>query len=255
MTTMTKQWWMREMRLRHEQRSRRLFNTNYAHYTVTVTAGQTHTLQSLGVSAETTVDWGDGLSNTYTGTSSRAHKYAATGTYTVKIMQPENVTVFDLRDNATKPVINSANLTPMTGLATLRLASISSGNIIIDTADLATINPTTLYFLSLTNANITVTPNSFSGYTACGSFYMQACNLSSIKVGALLYELYLASTKPRTAVGGTIRLDGNVAASGTFQACQNTPVSASTPGKEIAYELLHDSLGVGFNRWNTVITN
>ena len=50
--------------------------------TVTTTGAQTLTLHDLTVSASTTVDWGDGSSNAYTGSGSRAHNYAGAGTWT-----------------------------------------------------------------------------------------------------------------------------------------------------------------------------
>jgi len=47
--------------------------------TVTTTGAQTLTLQDLTVSASTTVDWGDGSSNDYTGSGTRTHNYAGAG--------------------------------------------------------------------------------------------------------------------------------------------------------------------------------
>ena len=79
-------------------------------------------------------------------------------------------------------------------------------------------------------------------------------NLTQPQCDLVLWECYQIA---RTATSGTIRLNtgGNAAPSGTFQPCQSPPVSSSTPGREIAYELLNDSLGVGFNKWATVATN
>ena len=42
-----------------------------ATYTVTTTGAETHTIQSLGVSAPTIVEWGDGTQDLYTGTATR----------------------------------------------------------------------------------------------------------------------------------------------------------------------------------------
>lgn len=81
---------------------------------------------------------------------------------------------------------------------------------------------------------------------------MPVNGLTQVTIDAILWELYQASAAPRTVTGGTIDLSGsNAAPSGTFQAVASPPVSGSTPGKEIAYELLNDTLGL-FNNWTTV---
>ena len=68
--------------------------------------------------------------------------------------------------------------------------------------------------------------------------------------------LYQASIAPRTGVNGTINVAGsNAAPSGTFQACAGPPVTAATPGKEIAHELLNDTIGAFANHWATVTTS
>ena len=55
-------------------RKRRLATEeNVAKWYVTVTAGATHTINQLVVSAATVVDWDDGNSDEYTGTSLYAH--------------------------------------------------------------------------------------------------------------------------------------------------------------------------------------
>ena len=101
-------------------------------------------------------------------------------------------------------------------------------------------------------AALSVTVGGFAGWTTTNNFQMQDNGLSQSVVDAILWELYQASAAPRTVSGGTINVGGsNAAPSGTFQAVASPPVSAATPGKEIAYELLNDSLGL-FNNWATV---
>jgi hypothetical protein len=352
---------------------------NVAKYYVTVTAGQTHTINSLGVSAATVVSWGDGLSNEYTGTAQRTHVYASAGTYEVKIYTPENVTMFDLRDNLTKPVVNSAqmkqmvnvqtftlyNLTNATGTinsadlvdwrpSTFTLYNLQSATVTLNSADMVdwrpiyfylnnlpnatgtlnsadmvdwrpstfqlhtlpnatgTLNSTdmvdwrpsafnitylpnatgtinsadmvdwrpsafTLYNLTnatgtinsadlvdwrpsiftlynITSATITIAPSSIKNWATLSELHLRTGNLTQPQADLALWECYQIV---RTATGGIINMTiaGNAAPSGTFQPCQSPPVSATTPGKEIAYELLNDSLGVGFNKWTTVRTN
>jgi hypothetical protein len=71
-------------------------------------------------------------------------------------------------------------------------------------------------------------------------------------INSILWRIY-QNTSTRTATGGTINVGGtNAAPSGTFQAAVSCPVTDSTPGKEIAHELLNDGCAVGFNKWATV---
>ena len=277
---------------------------NVAKYWVTVTAGQTHTINSLGVSAATVVSWGDGLTNTYTGTATRTHIYASAGTYEVKIYTPENVTTFDLRDGAAVSVVNSAdlklmanvsafylyNLTNATGTfnsadlvdwlpsnfyiynlpnATVMLDSsdmvdwrpdyftlysIPSATITLNSVDMGDWRPSIFRLIALPNATVTIAPSSIKNWSTLSELQLRTGNLTQPQVDLILWECYQIA---RTATDGTINMNiaGNAAPSGTFQPCQSPPVSATTPGKEIAYELKNDSLGKGFNKWATVSTN
>ena len=91
---------------------------------VTTTApSQTFTIQALTVSAPTTVDWGDGNTNTYTGSGTRNHVYASAAAYTVRIRQPLNVTALDLRDTKISN-LTGASLSALTGLTYLYLNSL-----------------------------------------------------------------------------------------------------------------------------------
>jgi hypothetical protein len=385
-------------------------STETAIYTVTTTApDQTHTINSFGVAAATKIDWGDGSSNTYTGTAQRNHTYSEAGEYTVTIYMPGRVRTFDLRDSKatihslqlatmnkltvfvaigvngtfdssnvsgwtgmtqfrlydmaagfggvfnstdvsgwtsltqfhihTTPAgfsgtfnssdltgwtgmtqfhfynnpgmagtfnssnltgwtsitlfyffilpemtgtINSANLTGWTAINDFRMVQ-SSGisgtfdsddltswnpSIFIihtmpglsgtfDTADASAWNPTafSLYNMSDSSLSITVAAADFTGWLAANAIRLDGNNFSQAQVNAILWGLYQASVTPRTATGGTINVAGsNAAPSGTFQAAASCPVTSSTPGKEVAHELLNDGCGESFNTWATVTT-
>lgn len=91
-------------------------------FSVTTAApGQTLTIQGLTVSANMTVYWGDGNSDTYAGAGTRTHVYAAAGTYTVRVSDPTLVTTFDLRDS--KATVTMAQLGRMTNVTALRLTA------------------------------------------------------------------------------------------------------------------------------------
>ena len=252
---------------------------NVAKYWVTVTAGQTHTINSLGVSAATAVYWGDGLTNTYTGTARRTHVYAGAGTYCVKIYTPENVTELYLSDDAAVSVLNSADLKLMVNVSALFLYNLQKAVITIDSTDFSLMRPNTVYLYALSLASgkidtkdfaewnptdihlykipniiLTIMPASIKNWWKAATIDFRTQVLTQPQADLILWEAYQI---PRTVTGGNILMSttGNAAPSGTFQPCQNPPVSATTPGKEVAYELLNDSLGVGFAKWATVTTN
>jgi len=115
-------------------------------FTVTTTApNQTLTINSLGVSASTTVDWGDGSTNDYTGTAQRTHQYAAAGNYSVRILQPELVTALDIRDN--KVTLNSADIKACVNIKTAIFMTLKAGT--FDSADVTDWRPTTFYLISM----------------------------------------------------------------------------------------------------------
>ena len=120
-----------------------------------------------------------------------------------------------------------------------------------DSADISAWRPTIFLLYSMPSGYAITAGGGFANWTTTTTFNMQSSALPQATVNAILWELYQASAAPRTASGGTISLVGNDAPSGTFQAVASPPVSAATPGKEIAYELLNDSLGL-FNNWATV---
>ena len=95
--------------------------------TVTTTGAQQLKLDGLTVSASTTVDWGDGSSNDYTGSGARTHNYAGAGTWTVTIKQPLNVTLIDLRAVAKISSLTGANIVKLANLTSLRLEAVGTG--------------------------------------------------------------------------------------------------------------------------------
>ena len=299
-------------------------------YTVTTTGAQTHNIASLGVSAATTVYWGDGNSDIYTGTAARSHAYAGAGTWVVSVDEPLYVTTLNLNDN--KITLNSADVAAMANVIDFRVYSLKAGT--FDSADVSAWRPAVFYLYSMPtgyagtfdSADVSAwRPSSFhlhsmpagyagtfnsadvsawqpayfylhsmptgyagtfdsadvsawqpayfylhsmpAGYaiTAGGgfanwsttvNFYVQNNGLTAGTVDAILWELYQASTVPRTASGGTINIsDSNAAPSGTYQAATSCPVTVATPGKEIAHELKNDGCAVGFNKWTTVTTS
>jgi hypothetical protein len=103
---------------------------------------------------------------------------------------------------------------------------------------------------------VTVGASDFAAWTTVSNFGMQGNALSAAQVNTILWSLYQASKAPRTATGGEINVAGtNTAPSGTYQACASPPVSAATPGKEIAHELINDTIGAFANHWTTVTTS
>ena len=247
---------------------------------VTTTApAQTLTINSLGVSEEVIVDWGDGQTDAYTGTAQRTHQYADASDYTISFDKPEAVTTFDLRDN--KATLNSADLKAMvnieafiatgvkagtfdsadfvnmTSLTQFQLFSMSTGYAgTFDSADFVNMTSLTQFRLSSMPTGtytFTITNDaSFANWSVVSNFQMQGNSLTQAQVDTILYSLYVASTS-RTATNGTINVgESNAAPSGTFQAAASCPVDTDTPGKEVAHELLNDTCAEGFNTWATV---
>ncbi len=116
-----------------------------ASWQVTTTGAATHTIASFTVSAATTVDWGDGSTNTYTGGGARTHDYAGAGTWTVRVLQPLNVTALMLIDN--KVTLTSAGIACMTNIATFAATSIKAGT--FNSADVAAWRPTTFQLYNI----------------------------------------------------------------------------------------------------------
>ena len=125
-----------------------------------------------------------------------------------------------------------------------------------DSADVAAWRPNVFYLYSMPTGYTITAGGGFASWTTTSNFQMQSNGLPTGTVDAILWELYQASTVPRTASGGTINISGsNAAPSGTYQAAASCPVTVATPGKEVAHELKNDGCAVGFNKWSTVTTS
>jgi hypothetical protein len=125
-----------------------------ASFNVTTSGAQTLTIDYLDVSAATTVDWGDGAQNVYTGAAGRTHAYAGAGTYTVRILQPLNVITLNMETPGVLFSFNSARLGRMRNCTTLRINFANARTSIFNSSDFAAWRPVT--FLGYGgNANVT----------------------------------------------------------------------------------------------------
>lgn len=132
-----------------------------------------------------------------------------------------------------------------------RLPSSFSG--VFDNRDLSAW--TDIRYFSLYTLPSTFTFNIGGGFSRWESIYnfsMQDNRLQTEIVDKILYDLYTATCN-RISLGGEIALDGNASPSGFFSPPVSCPVTSETPGKQIAYELLNDSCGIRFMRWDDVI--
>ena len=94
---------------------------------ITTGAGQTFTLQAVGVNALQTcvVDWGDGgATENWTGNASRSHVYAAAGTYTVKVTNAAEIWKIVMNDAKISWTVNNAAPMPA-GITVLNLDTIA----------------------------------------------------------------------------------------------------------------------------------
>jgi len=109
-----------------------------------------------------------------------------------------------------------------------------------NSADVSAWRPATFYLYSMP-AGYTITPGGgWANWNTTTDFRVLGNGLLTATVDAILWELYQA-TLSRTVTGGIINVGGsNQAPSGTFQAATACPVTAATPGKEVAHELLND---------------
>jgi hypothetical protein len=116
-----------------------------AKFYCTTTGGETLTISALTVSAQVTVDWGDGSTNDYTGSGTRTHIYSGAGTFTIKISNPLNITALTLSDN--KVTLNSADIAGMLNITSARFYLLKAGT--FDSADVSAWRPTTFYLYSM----------------------------------------------------------------------------------------------------------
>jgi hypothetical protein len=109
-----------------------------ASFTVTTTGAQTLTINGLTVSASTTVDWGDGSSDVYTGAGARTHAYAGAGTWQVRILQPLNVTSMVLLLPGVQMSVNSRQIGKMKNITSVDIRVLPVGSsIVLNSADLS----------------------------------------------------------------------------------------------------------------------
>jgi hypothetical protein len=111
--------------------------------------------------------------------------------------------------------------------------------------------PSSMTMLHLYSNNFSDGPT-LPANSALTQYRIESNGLNQATINSILWRIYQNSGS-RTATGGTINVGGsNAAPSGTFQAAASCPVTSSTPGKEIAYELLNDTCGAFANHWATV---
>jgi hypothetical protein len=173
-----------------------LGNLRYLTLTCTTTGAETLTIQGLTIATGKTarVDWGDGQSNTYTaGAGTRTHAYAGAGAYTVRISNPENITLLDLRDAKLSGTINAANPLPA-NLTSLTLSVLPSLNYNANTA------PLPVGLTSLTIVNIGLTYNANTNSLPAG--------LTSLQFNTLTGLTYNANTNPLPAGLTSLQLVG-----------------------------------------------
>lgn len=165
-------------------------------FTCTTTGAETLTLTRLDLAAgkSCVINWGDGTSNTYTSAdngSTKTKAYAGAGTYTVKISNPKEFTVFDLRDN--KALLNS-NQFKMCGanLVLLRINKSSGIGSIFNSDDVKHLNISNTFELSYTVAgtyifntnhctSMTPTAIFFIVFTQTGTYTYNSADLINVK--------------------------------------------------------------------------
>lgn len=150
--------------------------------------------------------------------------------------------------------INTADFS-LWNILYLYISNMPVGTYIMNLSNFSSSNPQSFSINNMPSASTTWAINStdLSGFRAMTTFDMGNNVFNQSQVDAILWGLYQASVSPRTATGGTIDVGGtNAAPSGTYQAAAACPVSAATPGKEVAHELANDTCAAGFNKWTTV---
>jgi len=150
---------------------------------------------------------------------------------------------------------NSADIPPPT---ILEIHDLPAGEYAFHTADLSLWGPRIGYFYAnkLTGITWDITSDAFASWVYCSKCDVSDNGFSTAQVDAVLWGLYRAATIRETRYAGEINVGGtNAAPSGTFQAATSCPVTATTPGKEIAHELLNDGCGgIASGRvWSSVI--
>jgi hypothetical protein len=247
-----------------------------ASFTVTTTGAQTLTIGALTVSADTTVEWGDGSTDTYSGAGARTHNYAGAGAWRIRILQPLNVTAFNMEAPGVLYSFNSANIGKMSNTTDFRLSFANARTTVFNLADFAAWRPIIfityngevnvtgtfnsasisgwaplVVFYHLNNANVVCTfaRDDFNGLVATNEVSIGNNGLSQAQVNAVLLGLYTAA-QSRTATGGSIDISGTNAAPSGVYAAECPP----TTGKSAAFELINDSCGTiaAGETWTTI---
>jgi len=144
--------------------------------------------------------------------------------------------------------VGSGEIGSLTSLTSLRLSNLA--NVTVGSGEIGSL--TSLTYLRLNSLANCALQTSYP--TALTTITYQN-SLSQANVDDVLFGIYTMTVTPRTGSNGTVDVAGtNAAPSGIFQAAAACPVDGSTPGKEVAHELLNDGCGVGFNAWATVTT-
>ena len=127
-------------------------NPNRATIGVTTTGAETLTIAALTVATGQTavVQWGDGLSDTYTGAGARTHNYAAEGVYSVILTPASAITVLTLSDD--KMTVNSVSLRAMVNMVTFQANSVKGGT--FNSSDVSAWRPTTFYLYSIDRKSV-----------------------------------------------------------------------------------------------------
>ena len=263
---------------------------------VTTTApSQTFTIQALTVSASTTVDWGDGNTDAYTGAGTRTHVYASAAAYTVRIRQPLNVTALDLRDTKIS-TLTGASLSALTGLLFHSLSHLSlraemdsrrecANADRIDTLQLQLLSgltwtvgasapmPTGLTYLYLNSlSGLTGSLAAVGTHANMTTFYCSSTNIDGDGFPSLpkATDVNLTSNAWSQAESTAVLLGvyavfgsrtvsgGTLTIAGTNAAPDGTLAAECPPthGKNAAYELVNDSCGVNpTHKWTSVTTS
>ena len=217
---------------------------------VTTAAGETFTLQAVGVNAGKTcvVDWGDGSApENWTGDALRSHVYAAAGTYTVMVTNAPEIWKIDMRDAKTSWTVSNAAPMPanLTYLYLYGLAGLTW-----DVGSVAGANmPANLTSLTLLDCGA-ITIDATDVFPKSLTTFQFENHLTQAQVDAVLAALYLAFPT-RTGANGTIDLagGGNAAPTGASPGSAECP---PTTGWNTAYELVNDSCGVSAKHWASV---
>ena len=126
------------------------------------------------------------------------------------------------------------------------VSNLPAGEYAFHTADLSLWGPRIGYFCAnkLTGITWDITSDAFASWVHCYKCDVSDNGFSTAQVDDVLWGLYRAATIRETMYDDEINVGGtNAAPSGTFQAATSCPVTAMTPGKEVAHELLNNGCG------------